>query len=142
LKMERKIDELIADVVQAEPVLSWHLEENEPRTRVAAALTRLRRSMRMTQRKVASAMRKPQSTVARLENPVGHPQTTEALAEYAQACGLGLGLVFVRQQAGTCYIVEATAIHSSPQMDDYLRSLISERSVPQTANQQASKLAS
>jgi transcriptional regulator with XRE-family HTH domain len=131
--MDRKIDDLIADVVKAEPVLSWHMEANEPRTRVAAALTRLRRSMRMTQRQVASLMRKPQSTVARLENPVGHPQTTEALAEYAQACGLGLGLVFVRQQAGTCYIVEATAIHSSPQMDGYLRSLINEHWMTQQA---------
>jgi transcriptional regulator with XRE-family HTH domain len=125
--MERKIDELIADVVKAEPILSWHLETNEPRTRVAAALTRLRRSMHMTQRKVAALMRKPQSTVARLENPVGHPQTTEALAEYAQACGLGLGLVFIRQEANRCSIIEATAIHSSAQMDDYLRTLIDER---------------
>lgn len=127
--MERKIDDLISEVVEADPSLSLHMTMNEPRIRVAAALTRLRKSLNMTQRRVAELMRKPQSTVARLESPVGHPQTTEALAEYAQACGLGLGIVFVQEKAGACSIVEATAIHSSRQMDDYLRSLVKDQPV-------------
>jgi transcriptional regulator with XRE-family HTH domain len=126
-KNTRSYEDFLGAIVKDDPEVADHLSVLRPRTRMAAALARVRSTLRLTQRDVASRMDIPQSNVARMECPLGNLQTTEALLAYAEACGLKLGVVFLEKSDDTFAIREATVISSDDAADRFLQSLKSGR---------------
>jgi transcriptional regulator with XRE-family HTH domain len=122
--MNERISNVFNEAIRRNPKIEQRLREALPRARIAASLVRLRNSLGYTQRDVATLMNTPQSNVARLEKATGNPQTTDALVAYAQACGLTLGVVFMRQEGDLFNIVEASAIGGGERADGFLRSMI------------------
>lgn len=121
--MSERISNIFNEAIRRNPKIMEGLQKGLPRARIAAALVRLRNALHLTQRDVAALMKTPQSNVARLEKATGNPQTTDALVAYAQACGLTLGVIFIRPDGDTFGIVEATAI-GGERADRFLRGMI------------------
>ena len=121
------VENVIQGIVERHPEIAERLRQEGPRSSIAAALVRVRNALGLTQRDVARLMNKPQGNVARLEKATGNPQTTDALIEYANACGLTLGLVFVTQTPNGLAIMEATGIDQGS--DEFLRHLITVKPV-------------
>jgi transcriptional regulator with XRE-family HTH domain len=116
--------DVFREIIERNPKIGERVREQLPRARIAAALVRVRNALGLTQKEVARHMGMDQPNIARLEKASGNPQTTEALAAYARACGLTLGLVFMRQEKNTVVVVEATAIDEDERYDQFLRSAI------------------
>jgi transcriptional regulator with XRE-family HTH domain len=116
--------DVFREIIERNPKIGERVREQLPRARIAAALVRVRNALGLTQKDVARLMGAEQPNIARLEKASGNPQTTEALAAYAQACGLTLGLVFMCQGKNGVVIVEGTAIDEDERYDQFLRSAI------------------
>ncbi len=121
--MER-VDTLLEGLIREDPAALKLWQEERPRARLAAALVRVRRAFRLTQLAVAKNMGLEQSNVARIESSQGSAQTTEALTRYTRACGLTLGVVFLKREQNRYTIVDAAAIDDGPEADMFLRRLI------------------
>jgi len=120
--MER-VDTLLEGLIREDPAALKLWQEQRPRARLAAALVRVRRALNLTQDAVAKKMGLEQSNVARIESSEGSAQTTEALTRYARACGLTLGVVFLKREQNRYTMVDAAAIDDGPEADKFLRSL-------------------
>lgn len=129
------IDALLGEVLEGDRKARELLAEATPRTRIAATLVRLRRLLNLSQRDVAERLERPQSTVARLEKPIGNIQTSEALAAYAKACGLTAGLIFLREEGDRIIVFDAVALNDDPVAEHFLASMVGSetRAVKDTA---------
>ena len=116
--------DVFREIIERNPEIGERVREQLPRARIAAALVEFPERFGPHAEQLARHMGADQPNVARLEKASGNPQTTEALAAYAQACGLTLGLVFMRQEKNRIVIVEATAIDEDQRYDHFLRSAI------------------
>lgn len=135
--MNERISNVFNEAIRRNPKILEHLRQSLPRARIAASLVRLRNALRYTQRDVATLMNTPQSNVARLEKATGNPQTTDALVAYAHACGLTLGLIFMRQEGDSFSVVEASAIGGGERADRFLREMITVEPVESKIKQQS-----
>jgi len=120
---EERISGIFNEAIRRNPKIADRLRQSLPRLRIAASLVRVRNALGYTQRTVAERMGTPQSNVARLEKAFGNLQTMEALVAYAHACGLTLGLVFLRPEGETFEIVEAAGI-GGERPDQFLRDIV------------------
>ena len=83
------------------PDLAARLEARRPRLKVIEALVKLRRARSLSQRSLAEKTGMAQPAIARLENHADERmQTTEKIVEYANGCGVHVGLVFCCQRWG------------------------------------------
>ncbi len=121
---DERTSRLFDSAFDRDPQLRQAWAEAKPRARIAGALVRLRNALGYRQRDVAERLAIPQSNVARIERASGNPQTTDALTAYARACGMALGIVFLKETDHGWTVAEATAVDEAPGADEFLRGLI------------------
>ncbi|HEX5212651.1 MAG TPA: helix-turn-helix domain-containing protein [Pseudolabrys sp.] len=124
MTIDERTSQLFDSALARDPELQRSWEQAKPRARIAGALVRLRNALGYRQQDVADRLAMPQSNVARLERASGNPQTTDALTAYARACGMVLGLVFLKETEHGWMVAEATAVDDLPGADEFLRDLI------------------
>lgn len=118
------VDTLLEGLIREDPAALKLWQERRPRAKLSAALVRVRRALKLTQRDVAGKIGLEQSNIARMESAGGAAQTTEALMRYANACGLTLGIVFLKRRGDDYTIVDGAAVDEDPQADEVFRRLI------------------
>jgi len=106
------------------PGLAERLQARRPRLKVVEALVKLRRMYSLSQRALAERAGIPQPTVARLESmSEDRIQTTEKIVEYAEACGVHVGLVFVAKDDDQCAILETVSLSDDEAVRHFMADL-------------------
>ena len=93
-----KIDRLILDECKKSPEFAQEYRKEKERLSAAVALLKLREEEGMTQRQLAAATGKTQSTIARIENGSMNP-SIKLLSEIAAALGRSLEFSFSKQKS-------------------------------------------
>ena len=89
------VDDLIEREAEHDPSFAREFAAECERLDVAVALTKLREEEGLTQRQLAERVRKPQSTIARIENGTLNP-SLKLLSDIAQGVGRHLEVSFAR----------------------------------------------